>query len=34
MKVSISGFYDEVSSNLDEQIALVRELGEKYICPR
>lgn len=34
MKVTISGFYDEVSSNLDEQIALVRELGEKYICPR
>ena len=34
MKVTISGFYDEVSSNLDEQIALVRELGEKYLCPR
>lgn len=34
MLVTISGFYDEVSQNLDEQIALVRELGEKYICPR
>ena len=34
MKVTISGFYDEVSTSLDAQIALVNELGEQYICPR
>ena len=34
MKVTISGFYDEVSTNLDTQIALLNELGEKYLCPR
>lgn len=34
MKVKISGFYDEVSSSLDKQIALMKELGGEYICPR
>ncbi len=34
MKVTISGFYDEVSINLDKQIELLNELGEKYLCPR
>lgn len=34
MKVTISGFYDEVSFSLDKQIELAKELGEKYICPR
>lgn len=30
----ISGFYDEVSGDLNKQIALTKELGESYICPR
>ncbi|MFI3141275.1 MAG: sugar phosphate isomerase/epimerase family protein [Clostridia bacterium] len=30
----ISGFYDEASGNLDEQIALVKQLNEQYLCPR
>lgn len=34
MGVTISGFYDEASGKLDEQIALVKELGESFICPR
>lgn len=34
MKVTISGFYDEVSTSLDKQIELAKELGESYICPR
>ena len=34
MKVTISGFYDEVSLRLDKQIELLNELGEKYMCPR
>ena len=34
MKVMISGFYDEVAFSLDEQIALLNELNEKYMCPR
>jgi len=34
MKVTISGFYDEVNSNLDTQIALIKELKESYMCPR
>lgn len=34
MKVTISGFYDEISFSLDEQIAALNELGEKYMCPR
>lgn len=33
-KITISGFYDEVSGNLNEQIALMHELGETYMCPR
>ena len=32
--IKISGFYDEVSSNLDEQIKLIKEYGESYLCPR
>ena len=31
MQVKISGFYDEVSSDLDKQIALIKELGEEGI---
>ncbi len=33
-KFIISGFYDEVTGNLNEQIKLAKSLGEKYICPR
>ena len=33
-KIKISGFYDEVSSNLKTQLDLMKELGETYICPR
>ena len=32
--VRISGFYDEVSSDLETQCKLVKELGETYMCPR
>ena len=32
--VKISGFYDEVSSDLETQCKLVKELGETYMCPR
>lgn len=34
MSVIISGFYDEASGKLDEQISLLKELGEHYMCPR
>jgi predicted dehydrogenase/sugar phosphate isomerase/epimerase len=34
MNVEISGFYDEASGKLDEQIALCRKLGSHYLCPR
>ena len=34
MNVTISGFYDEISLNLDKQIAVMKELGEHYVCPR
>lgn len=30
----VSGFYDEVSDNLVEQLELIKEFGESYICPR
>ena len=33
-KITISGFYDEVSGDLSQQIALLHELGETYMCPR
>ncbi len=33
-KITISGFYDEVSGKLDAQIAAVKEFGGRYICPR
>ena len=33
-KFIISGFYDEATSNFTEQLKLVRELKEEYICPR
>lgn len=32
--IRISGFYDEVSSDLETQCKMVRELGETYMCPR
>lgn len=32
--VRISGFYDEVSSDLETQCRFVKELGEEYMCPR
>lgn len=32
--IKISGFTDEISSNLDEQIKVLNELGEQYMCPR
>lgn len=32
--IRISGFTDEVSFNLDNQIALLGELKEHYMCPR
>ena len=34
MSIKISGFYDEVSGKLDEQIAAIKELGQSYLCPR
>jgi|AGTN01.1.fsa_nt_gi Sugar phosphate isomerases/epimerases len=34
LNVKISGFYDEYSGNFDEQLAEVKKLGEKYMCPR
>ena len=30
----ISGFYDEVSSDLKKQLQVMAGLGEKYLCPR
>ncbi|MDE7373639.1 MAG: hypothetical protein K2N18_06215 [Clostridia bacterium] len=33
-KIAISGFYDEINSNLSTQIATIKELGESYLCPR
>lgn len=32
--IKISGFYDEASSNLKEQLELIKEFGESYLCPR
>lgn len=32
--ISISGFADEISSNFDEQLQVIRELGMKYISLR
>lgn len=34
MAIRISGFYDEVSSDLRVQLELMKKLGERYICPR
>ena len=34
MNVKISGFYDEITFSLDGQIAVLKELGEQYMCPR
>lgn len=34
MKVQISGFYDEVTSDFNKQMALAKKLGGEYICPR
>lgn len=33
-KITISGFYDEISGSLSKQIAVLHELGERYMCPR
>lgn len=33
-KITISGFYDEVSGDLNTQIAEIKKLGESYLCPR
>lgn len=33
-KFTISGFYDEISSDLNTQISVIKELNEKYLCPR
>lgn len=33
-KFTISGFYDEVSSDLSAQIDEIKKLGESYLCPR
>lgn len=33
-KITISGFYDEISSKLSAQIGVLHELGETYMCPR
>ncbi len=33
-KAIISGFYDEVTGNFNEQIALAKSFGENYVCPR
>lgn len=33
-KIKISGFYDEVSSDLDKQIEVIKSYGESYLCPR
>ena len=33
-EITISGFYDEISSALITQIAVLHELGETYMCPR
>ncbi|MGI6213636.1 MAG: sugar phosphate isomerase/epimerase family protein [Christensenellales bacterium] len=34
IKATISGFYDEVSFDLNTQISVIKELGEAYLCPR
>lgn len=33
-KFTISGFYDEVSTDLSAQIDEIKKLGESYLCPR
>lgn len=33
-KITISGFYDEISSKLSTQIGVLHQLGEHYMCPR
>lgn len=33
-KFTISGFYDEVSTDLSTQIDEIKKLGESYLCPR
>lgn len=34
LNIKISGFYDEISGDLNEQIKVLKELGETYMCPR
>lgn len=33
-KVMISGFYDEVTSDLKTQLEMIKGFGESYLCPR
>lgn len=33
-EITISGFYDEISSKLSAQIGVLHQLGEHYMCPR
>ena len=33
-RIQISGFYDEASGTLDAQIALAKQLGGSFLCPR
>lgn len=33
-KFIISGFYDEISGDLNKQIEAIKEFGESYMCPR
>lgn len=32
--IKISGFTDEVSTKLDKQLAMIKQIGEHYMCPR
>lgn len=34
MNVKISGFYDEIDTDLQTQISVMKSLGERYLCPR
>ncbi|MCR5741675.1 MAG: sugar phosphate isomerase/epimerase [Gammaproteobacteria bacterium] len=34
LNVKISGFIDEAAVSLDEQISIIKSLGEHYMCPR
>ena len=32
--IKISGFYDEVTSDLKTQLEMIKSFGEEYLCPR